>query len=295
MSENTTKDDTAEKADTTEKGLTATAGATSDQSARGDGRVRKTNWWVVIQTVCTILTPIVIVVAGYFVDKKLSDLQRPLVLVEKVTNLIDPIGQQKNSCKSKMAAHALYLVTNDRPKLLVRMLLSSGREDLKDVLREIARDDPEVRRILSEELKREAPGPSTRAKQDVVQHTAAEVLKDVLPSAAKSRIEWCYLGAQEPADIGMEWVSKTIDIDEYATPKAGDEYEASTDIWLRNDKPEIPDYKLATAVGLVKKGTKMKIKKIMIIPSDVLNPNIVSNPHWRRYWGKVQIISSPKE
>src|SRR5208283_3859764 len=110
----------------------------------GNGK-KRVDGLSIIQTVFAIITPIVLAVGGWYVNDNLVKLRQPLERVEKMIPLLDRMADE-NSAKAKMAAHALYLITKDDPELLVRMLTTSGRKELVQVLQELV--DAGDRRII---------------------------------------------------------------------------------------------------------------------------------------------------
>ncbi len=235
----------------------------------------------VTRTVFAILTPIILAVGGWYVNDNLQKLQQPLVRVEKLALLVDRVADSQNTAKAKMAAHALYTITNEDLEFLVRMLMSAGRKELEEVLLELAINDPKILPLMKKFGARQERIPVKVLEERVVTQPEKALLQ-VLDTLGEGE-GWCFLGKQ---DEDGWWLDQTLFLDSDEKPETGRDYIVVNDVWLRKTHPELPSYKMGDKIGVVRTNSKIKVKKITIIKPDQLTG---IDDKATRYWGLVKL------
>ena len=239
-----------------------------------------------LQAAATILTPVLLGIGGLVLSNQqratsqhLEEIAQTVNAVQAMEPYIDLLADGSPQ-KAKMAAYALYKLNPNDQRGAVYMILAADREESNEVLRRLARDDPNVRAIVSGVI----------GGAGAVQHTAAEAATpdpDEVPvkteaaitgaavkiSRSYTRDGWMYLGTFTDG----QWGARQIAIGR-SLPEEGKEYKVVDDTYLRVKKPSFPLYKLADAVGVVKKGDEVHILE--------LDSDLGKN----RVWARVRVV-----
>jgi hypothetical protein len=234
------------------------------------------NIWDIVQIIFTILTPLVLFVGGIIINStqqeisnNISKLEQTVSSVEAMRPYFDMLAGE-DPAQAKMAAYALYMLNKEDPEMAVSLILAASREELNDVLKDIGNRDPNVLAFVSNAvISKEGETAENSTKSQI--ETSA---KSIIQSISTESSGWSFLGTFD----GKKWSKSTIKIGN-ELPEEGKVYEIIDDVYLRDDKPKFPLYKLGKILGVLKEREKIRIDK--------LEADVGQN----RVWAKVTVAS----
>jgi hypothetical protein len=241
-----------------------------------------------IQAVATILTPVVLGIAGLVLSRQAQETSRQLETISRTVTAVSAMEPYidllagDSPQKAKMAAYALYKLNPTDKRGAVYIILAADRRESNQVLERLANDDPEVRTIVDSVIsgadvaQRAGVDPATPDPAELPVAAQAAITSAALKISQSYTVQgWMYLGTFD----GKAWKVRQLDVGA-SLPKEEQEYSVRDDTYLRSDRPSFPLYKLSKAVGVVKQGDRVRILE--------LKPDIGDS----RVWARVHVISS---
>ena len=234
------------------------------------------NIWDILQVIFTILTPIVLGIGGVIINSTQQEISNNISRLEQTVSSVEAMRPYfdmlagSDPAQAKMAAYALYMLNKEDPEMAVSLILAASRKELDDVLKDIGNRDPNVLAIVSKAvISKEGETLEISTKSEIEKSA-----KSIIQSISTESSGWSFLGTFDD----KKWSKSTIKIGN-ELPKEGKVYEIIDDVYLRDDKPKFPLYKLGKILGVLKKGEKIRIDK--------LEADVGQN----RVWAKITVAS----
>ncbi|NOX67553.1 MAG: hypothetical protein GXP15_00020 [Gammaproteobacteria bacterium] len=224
-----------------------------------------------IQSALVVLTPILVVVFGAYLNQNITKVESQIKNVEAMKPYFDMMAGE-DPAKAKMAAYALYMLNKEDPSMAVSMIMAPQNPELMGVLIDLGSREPkiwnEVKKILD-------TADETRGVTKM-QEAAQEIIGGIGTTATTATTReiqgWSYLG-----DFTPPVKDSRIKLDKgEIVPVQGQSYELKQAVNVRADKPRSPDYSLARITGVAAAGSTVVIDELDIDKND-------------RVWAKVSV------
>jgi hypothetical protein len=234
------------------------------------------NLWDKVQVIFTILTPLILGVGGYIINSTQQEISNSISRLEQTVSSVEAMGPyfemlaKGDSAQAKMAAYALYMLNKEDPEMTVSLVLAANRNELNDVLKDIANRDPNILKIVSESIISKEGETTVSAPESEIEASA----KNIIQSISTESSGWSYIGTY----ANNKWSGLTIEKGN-GLPEVGAVYKVIDDVYIRDSKPTFPLYKLGKILGAIKVGQEIRI--------DNLDSDVGKN----RVWAEVTVIS----
>jgi hypothetical protein len=239
--------------------------------------------WARVQTIFTVLTPLVLGVGGYFLNinqqslsQEISALQQTIAQVEVMQPYIDMIVGEDTS-KARTAAYALYMLRKDDPQIVIDLVLASDNQALHSVLVDLIKRDPELRSLIFVAMRsKEGEFPVSLGPQE-------KAARAILAEVTAAHRGWCYLGTfqnyrlhrggkielgvAEMDQVNLESLTIDIDIPKGKGPESSyiiaphDRFDIIRSTYVR-EQPPTKSYELGAVAGVLEQGAKISLKDL---------------------------------
>ena len=197
--------------------------------------------WDKLQIIFTILTPLTLGVGGFIINSTQQEISHNIMRLEQTVASVEAMKPYfemlagNNTAQAKMAAYALYMLNKNDPEMSVSLILAANRKELNEVLKDIGNRDPNILAIVSKAVISKEGETNVNGDRSEIEVS----VKNIIQSISKESSGWTYLGTF----VDNKWYKSTIKIGN-ATPKVGEIYKVTDDVFIRDSKPTSPLYQL---------------------------------------------------
>ena len=208
-----------------------------------------------VQSALAVVTPLLVLGIGAFLNQNITRVESQIKNVEAMKPYFDMMAGD-DPAKAKMAAYALYMLNREDPSMAVSMIMAAPPEsDLMAVLIDLGSREP----AIWQEVRKIVQTADDTVDQTEMQKAAQKIIGGIgttATTAAAGGVKgWSYLGNFTPPIENARIELKAGE----ELPTVGKTYELLLTTNLRADKPEAPDYTLATVTGVATSGSSITI------------------------------------